>query len=66
MIAVRNLDEARFQYLNEVIEYNRAQFRLYTALGQPPLCALPGVAKPLEVPTAPAERAGDQKEEPRR
>jgi len=25
-----------------VIEFNRAQFRLFTALGQPPICALAG------------------------
>jgi outer membrane protein TolC len=45
LIAVQALALARTQYLNEVIDYNRAQFRLFTALGQPPQDALPK-AKP--------------------
>jgi outer membrane protein TolC len=52
--AEQALDAARNQYLIEVIEYNKAQFRLYEALGQPPLEALPGaVALPVSVPAAP-------------
>lgn len=54
LLAIQALNQARVQYLAEVIEYNRAQFRLYTALGQPPLCALPGSAVPVEVPANPA------------
>jgi outer membrane protein TolC len=41
LLAVRALREARLQYLAEVTEYNRNQFRLYWAMGQPPACALP-------------------------
>ena len=45
----------RVHYLVEVIEYNKAQFRVYQALGQPPLEALPqAVAVPsVSVPAAP-------------
>jgi outer membrane protein TolC len=54
LLAIQSLNQARVQFLTEVIEYNRAEFRLYTALGQPPLCALPGSAIPLGVsPTPP-------------
>jgi outer membrane protein TolC len=53
LLAIQALNQARVQYLGEVIEYNRAQFRLYAALGQPPLCALPGVVQPVEVPAYP-------------
>jgi outer membrane protein TolC len=57
LLAIQALNQARTQYLTEVIEYNRAQFRLYAALGQPPLCALPGSATPVEVPVNPAAPA---------
>jgi outer membrane protein TolC len=54
VIAEQALDVARTQYLTEVIEYNKAQFRLYEALGQPPADALPqAVATPVSVPAAP-------------
>jgi outer membrane protein TolC len=54
LLAIQALNQARSQYLAEVIEFNRAQFRLYTALGQPPLCALPGTPVAVEVPANPA------------
>lgn len=55
LVAVQALAQARGLYLNEVIEYNRAQFQLFVALGQPPLVALPcSEALPLEVPAVPA------------
>ncbi len=41
LIALRDLADARTQYLRTVIEYNRQQFRLYWAMGQPPLAVLP-------------------------
>jgi outer membrane protein TolC len=54
VIAEQALDTARTQYLTEVIEYDKAQFRLYEALGQPPIEALPqAVAQPVSVPAAP-------------
>ncbi len=53
-IAVQTLAQARTQYLNEVIEYNRAQFRLFTALGQPPQDALPKAKpEPQKLPALP-------------
>ncbi len=55
IIAIRDLVQARAQYLTQVIEYNKAQFRLYVALGQPPAEALPqAVSVPVSVPVAPA------------
>jgi outer membrane protein TolC len=54
LLAVRALREARLAYLDQVIEYNRNQFRLYWAMGQPPACALPGArALAPEVPVLP-------------
>ncbi|MBI3407985.1 MAG: TolC family protein [Planctomycetes bacterium] len=50
LIAEQQLHTARNQYLFEVIGYNRAQFRLYTAMGSPALCALPS-AQTLVVET---------------
>jgi hypothetical protein len=53
-IAVQALNQARTQYLLEVIEYNRAQFKLFTAMGQPSADALPkATAEPLKVPALP-------------
>jgi outer membrane protein TolC len=34
---IQALAQARADYLNAVVSYNRAQFRLYRAIGQPPL-----------------------------
>ena len=50
LIAVQTLSQARLQYLTQVIEYNKAQFRLYTAMGQPSIQAL-AEAVPLAVQT---------------
>jgi len=38
--AIQALARASLDYLNVVADYNRAQFRLYHAIGRPPLCAL--------------------------
>jgi outer membrane protein TolC len=55
LLAERQLLEARLLYLDHVITYNRSQFRLYWAMGQPPACALPqAVARPVEVPVLPS------------
>lgn len=57
LLAIQALNQARLQYLSQVIEYNRAQFRLFTALGCPAECALPGSAAPaLEVPVVPEKK----------
>jgi outer membrane protein TolC len=62
LLAERALAEARTLYLDHAIEYNRNQFRLYWAMGQPPEKALPGVAKPLEVSITPPPDAHPKKE----
>jgi len=51
LLAERDLDQARRQYLTEVIAYNRAQFQLYWALGQPPMESLTQLS-PLPVQTS--------------
>jgi outer membrane protein TolC len=38
--AIQALARSRQDYLQTVADYNRAQFRLYTALGNPPQCSL--------------------------
>jgi outer membrane protein TolC len=54
LLAERALLEARLLYLENVIEYNRNQFRLYWALGQPPECSLPQAKEqPVETPVMP-------------
>lgn len=55
LLAIQALNQARLQYLAEVVEFNRSQFRLYTAVGQPSIDALPTLAvSPLAVPVVPA------------
>jgi outer membrane protein TolC len=56
-LAERALLEARTLYLDHVIEYNRNQFRLYWAMGQPPECAGPGTTQPVSVPVMPGPAA---------
>jgi outer membrane protein TolC len=52
--AVQALARARLDYLVTVADYNRAQFRLYTAMGNPPLCALDAAAQvSVQEPTVP-------------
>jgi outer membrane protein TolC len=54
LIAEQQVAAARNQFIHEIIEFNKAQFKLYTALGQPPLEALPGaISQPTEVTTIP-------------
>lgn len=54
LLAIQALHQARLSYLQQVIEFNRAQFRLYTALGQPAECALPATPGPsVNVPVIP-------------
>ena len=38
--SLRLLSRSRYEYLDSIIEYNRAQFQLYVALGQPPAATL--------------------------
>lgn len=59
--AIQALAQARHDYLRVVSEYNRAQFRLYTALGNPSLCALDSMATiPISEPTVPPKPAPDE------
>jgi outer membrane protein TolC len=54
LLAERALADARLRYLDAVIGYNQSQFRLYWAMGQPPLCALPqATALPVATPVLP-------------
>jgi outer membrane protein TolC len=57
--AIQALARARQDYIQVVADYNRAQFRLYTALGHPPLCSLDAARPvPTNVPTTPAAAPG--------
>ena len=54
LIALRDLADARNEYLNVVIDYNKAEFQLYWALGQPPICATPSMdQQPVRVHVVP-------------
>ncbi len=57
--SMRLLARSRFEYLDAIIDYNRTQFQLYVALGQPPADSLarpvpPNLLKPTSVDTLPA------------
>jgi outer membrane protein TolC len=59
VLAIQALAQARARYLNAITDFNKSQFRLYAAMGQPPLEALPcGSALPLEVSPLPAPGGG--------
>jgi outer membrane protein TolC len=61
--SLRLLAGSRAQYLNAILDYNRAQFELYVAIGKPPADVLirpvtgfpsiPVEAPPQEVPPQP-------------
>lgn len=54
LLALQALAQVRSLYLTQVIEYNRAQFRLYVAMGQPPVESLSHAASlPVDVPVVP-------------
>lgn len=58
LLAEQQLNDARMHYLDEVISYSRNQFRLYWAMGQPPLCALAGATSvPVQTPVLPPSSA---------
>jgi outer membrane protein TolC len=48
--SLRLLGRARYDYLDAVVDYNRAQFQLWVALGNPPADCL---ARPVPVPGRP-------------
>jgi outer membrane protein TolC len=61
LLAIQALNQARNQYLTEVIEYNKSQFRLFVALGQPAECALPSATpQPVQTPVVPPTPAGQK------
>jgi outer membrane protein TolC len=53
--SMRLLSRSRYAYLDAIIEYNRAHFDLYVALGQPPanVLARPVPGKYMPAPTTP-------------
>jgi outer membrane protein TolC len=54
LTAVQALNQSRVQFLQQVIEYNRQQFRLFTALGQPAVLSLnQAQSQMLELPVVP-------------
>jgi hypothetical protein len=54
LTAVQALNQARVQYLQQVVEFNRSQFRLYTAIGQPAASGVGAAApQPVDVPVVP-------------
>lgn len=58
LTAIQALNQAQVQYLQQVVEFNRAQFRLFTAIGQPAVCGLDAaVPQPLSVPVVPPRPA---------
>jgi outer membrane protein TolC len=60
--SLRLLAQARYSYLDSIVDYDRAQFELFVALGQPPADALAhpvpttGVTPPGEPLTVPGNR----------
>lgn len=56
LTAVQALNQARVAYLQQVTEFNRAQFRLYTAMGRPAVCGVEtAVPQAVDVPVVPPE-----------
>ncbi len=53
LTAVQGLNDTRARYLDLLIGYDQAQFRLFTALGQPPVQASPRTDAPAAANPAP-------------
>lgn len=60
--SMRVLGRSRYEYLDAVVDSNRAQFRLYVALGQPPADAL---ARPVPTGIASPSKPLDAKKDPK-
>jgi outer membrane protein TolC len=61
--SLRLLGRSRYEYLDAIIDYNRAQFQLYVALGQPPADVLarpvpPELVPPPMIPAGPMPGQG--------
>ena len=52
--SLRLLGRGLYAYLDAIIDYNRAQFELYVALGQPPADCLARPVPPELAPPPPA------------
>jgi outer membrane protein TolC len=58
LTAVQSLNQSRVLYLQQVVEFNRSQFRLFAAIGQPALCGIDTAEpQPLTVPVVPTKPA---------
>ncbi len=55
--SLRLLAQSRLDYLNVIIDYNKAQFELYVALGRPPSDVLVRPVEPQNPPLVPPEPA---------
>jgi outer membrane protein TolC len=65
LLAIQLLAQARYQYLAAIIDYNRAQFQLYTAVGQPSLEALrKACIVPVDSPLPPPFKPEVKKDKP--
>ncbi len=53
LLAIQALAQARNQYLTAVMDYNRAQFQLFTAVGSPPIEAPKPAVVPIKVSPVP-------------
>jgi hypothetical protein len=57
LLAIQEISRVRNLYITEVTEFNKSQFTLYMAIGQPPLEALEGAEyTELSVPPVPPTR----------
>jgi outer membrane protein TolC len=59
--SLRLLGRSRYEYLDAIVDYNRAQFELYVALGQPPADVLArpipaDLVPPPQLPTTPPSK----------
>ncbi len=61
--SLRIYAQSRLAYLTAILEYNRAQFQLYVALGQPPADALVRELPPGAAPLPPPPVADDPDDE---
>ena len=63
VVAVQALNKAYYHYFGAVADYNRAQFRLYRALGNPAQ-ALAVDEQPASLPTAPGGQGRPERSSP--
>jgi outer membrane protein TolC len=54
LLAIQEINRVRNLYINEVTEFNKAQFTLYMAIGQPPLEGLDN-AETTDLPVPPIQ-----------